>query len=98
MGNLSGVRINGAPGARPFELTLAALQGCWRHSISSLGILTVQGQDVKSDVGSSFRIQAHPDGTLELEGWIASPDRSTAAEIVWTMDDESCSWHRELGT
>merc|ERR1719276_800393 len=42
--NLSGVRSNGTPVVKAFELTLTALQGSWRHSISSLGILTVQGQ------------------------------------------------------
>ncbi|OLP94505.1 hypothetical protein AK812_SmicGene23488 [Symbiodinium microadriaticum] len=40
-----------------FELTVDTLQGRWRHSVSSLGMLTVRGSTVQFDVGNVYELE-----------------------------------------
>lgn len=78
-----------------FELSLDSLQGCWQHSSVNLGILSVRGTAVKFDSGLAFTVVVQADGTLEMAGWLASREKSSAEEIVWTKGALSCAWYLE---
>jgi len=73
-----------------------ALQGRWQHSSANLGMLVVRGDAVKFDCGLALRLTVQLNGEIDLDGWHASPHRSSAEEIVWTKgDDACCSWYLE---
>mmetsp|Transcript_126014 Transcript_126014/g.251547 ORF Transcript_126014/g.251547 Transcript_126014/m.251547 type:complete len:649 (-) Transcript_126014:108-2054(-) len=78
-----------------FELNLEALQGRWQHSSVNLGAFTVSGNAVNFEKGMVFTIIERADGILEMAGWEASREKSTAHEITWMKADRTCSWHFE---
>jgi len=81
-----------------FHLSVEALQGRWRHSVTKMGLLTVRDHDIVFDMGRSFRLEERPGGQIDMGGWLAQPERSSADKITWAKAGESgelsCTWER----
>eukprot|EP00931_Biecheleriopsis_adriatica_P122094 TRINITY_DN9710_c0_g1_i2.p1 TRINITY_DN9710_c0_g1~~TRINITY_DN9710_c0_g1_i2.p1 ORF type:complete len:598 (+),score=152.59 TRINITY_DN9710_c0_g1_i2:79-1872(+) len=94
----AGRRTVGVEGGNgEFELSIDALQGRWRHSYANLGMLNVRGDAVRFDSGLSFQLRML-DGVIDMAGWRANQERSTAEVIVWTKAAEPSavvSWFLE---
>ncbi|CAJ1398934.1 unnamed protein product [Effrenium voratum] len=78
-----------------FRLSIESLQGRWRHSVSSLGMLCVKGRSVKFVDGSSYELKELSPGRIDMCGWQTVAARSSPEVIVWSLESDpatTCNW------
>merc|ERR1712151_270138 len=94
MGETAGGVAQAGQDRSAFSLSVAVLQGRWKHSL--IGSLIVRDDVVVFDaLQHVYRVVVQPGGSLEVGGWVARVEKCTASKVVWVKDNRECFWERE---
>lgn len=70
------------------EITIDSLKGRWMHKNGIY--LNVRGADAEFDGGDSYAL-TQVGNSVEIDGWKAVVDKSTANKVIWAKEGESTS-------